>query len=275
MRRRVSPAPVPPQEPADERCDYIPVPPVGYDDEGYPVEDSVSQSQRHTEQIADWHGALRDWCRRRGLGEVFSDLTMPYRRGQRNKVVVPDLMVALRAERREERLSYKLWEQPTPEFALESLSNSTWRADVHAKRRLYQSLGVREYWLFDATGKRVAERLRGYRLRAATPGGRAMYRLVRENRWGRRPSKVLGLELCVLEGELRFHDPASGEFLRTARESHVRAREADAERRRADAEQQCAATERERANREHAARHAADMRVAALEAQLRALRQSD
>ena len=44
--RRAQPAPLPAQEPADERCDYIPVPPIGYDDEGYPVEDSVTQSQR-------------------------------------------------------------------------------------------------------------------------------------------------------------------------------------------------------------------------------------
>ena len=100
-------------------------------------------------------------------------------------------MVALRAERRDERLSYKLWEQPTPEFALESLSNSTWRADVGAKKRLYRRLGVREYWLFDAAGKRIKERLRGYRLRRGT-GSRAhlvTYRLVPENRWGRRPAK--------------------------------------------------------------------------------------
>ena len=80
VRRRAAPPAVPLQEPADERCDYIPVPPIGYDDEGYPVEDTVPQSQRHVAHIVDWHGALRDWCRRHDLGEVFSDLLMPYRR---------------------------------------------------------------------------------------------------------------------------------------------------------------------------------------------------
>ena len=160
----------------------------------------------------DWHGALGDWCRRHGLGEVFADLVMPHERDQRNKVVCPDLMVALRAERRDERLSYKLWEQPTPEFVLESLSNSTWRADVGAKKRLYRRLGVREYWLFDAAGKRIKERLRGYRLRRGTGSCAHLntYRLVPKNRWGRRESEVLRLELCVREGELRFYDSIVG-----------------------------------------------------------------
>ncbi len=224
VRRRATPAPAPAQKPADERCDYIPVPPIGYDDEGYPVEDSVGQSQRHGEQSRDWHGALADWCRHQGLGEVFADLVVPYERDQRHKVVCPDLMVALRAERRRERSSYKLWEQPTPEFALESLSNSTWRGDVGEKKRLYRRLGVREYWLFDAAGKRIKERRRGYRLRPGT-GSRAhltTYRLVPENRWGRRKSEVLRLELCVREDELRFYDPVSGEFLFTAPESAPR-----------------------------------------------------
>ena len=246
VRRRAAPASVPAQKPADERCDYIPVPPIGYDDEGYPVEDSVGQSQKHSAQTSDWQLTVRDWCRRKGLGEVFADLVMPYERGQKNKVMCPDLMVALRAERRDERLSYKLWEQPTPEFALESLSNSTWRADVGEKKRLYRRLGVYEYWLFDAAGERIKERLRGYRLRRGT-GSRAhlvTYRLVPENRWDRRESEVLRLELCVREGELRFYDPSSGEFLLTVPELH-------------------------------AARQTAENRIADLESQLRTLRQSD
>ena len=289
------------QEPADERCDYIPVPPIGYDDEGYPVEDSVTQSQRHTERIMDWHGALRDWCRRQGLGEVFSDLPLFYQRGQRNKMLSPDLMVALRAERLEERTSYKLWEQPMPKFALESLLNSTWRGDVGAKKRLYRGIGVHEYWLFAAAGKRIKERLRGYRLRqGAGSRGHGTYRLVPENRQGRRESEVLRLELCVLEGELRFYDPSSGEFLLTVCESQIAAREdrrcadeqeqranaarqradeqqqrADEQEQRANAERQRADEQQQRAAHERAARQAAERRIAALEAQLRALGQSD
>ena len=261
------PRPAPAQEPADERCDYVPVPPVGFDDEGYPVEDSVGQSDRHSKRTANWHLTLRDWCREHGLGEVFSDLIMPYRRGQRNKVVAPDLMVSSRAERRDERPSYKLWLEPTPEFVLEALSNSTWRADVGAKRRLYRGLGVREYWLFDPGGRRVRERLRGYRLRRAATktGDRLVYRMVPENSAGRRPSEVLGLELCVVGDDLRFHDPVAGEHLATRSEL---AAKANAEKARAD-------TQAERADVEKARADAAERRIAALEAQLRGPRRPD
>ena len=281
-RRRLALASLPAQEPADPRCDYIPVPPVGYDDEGYPVEDSVSQSQKHSEQTTDSFGALRAWCRSKGLGEAFSDLLMPYRRGQKSKVVCPDLMVALRAERQEERTSYKLWEHPTPDFALEALSNSTWKGDVGEKKRLYRRLGVSEYWLFDPSGKRIGEQLRGYRLRPApVSGGREVrvYALVRPNRFGRRPSGVLRLELFVRDGALRLYDPVEERLLPTWVEADAERNQAKAER---DAERERAGRERaarqaaeQRAEIERAARQAADNRVAALEAQLRALRQPD
>ena len=259
VRRR---ARVPVQEPADPRRDCIPVPPVFYDDEGYPVEDSVGQSQTHSEQTTDWHGALLAWCRRNSLGEVFSDLFMPYLQGQRNKVVCPDLMVALKAERLQERPSYKLWEHPTPDFALEALSNSTWKGDVAEKKRLYRSLGVSEYWLFDPSGKRLGEPLRGYRLRrrAVTPEGRTVhgYVRIRENRSGRRESQVLRLHLCVMDRALRFYDPLEDRLLPTVEESDTLVRAAEANARKAQAE-----------------RDAAESRIAALEAQLKALRQSD
>ena len=264
-------APVPVQEPADPRVDCIPVAPVGYDDEGYPVEDSVGQSLKHYEQTSDSFWTLRDWCRRKGLGEIFSDLFMPYLQGQRNKVVCPDLMVSLQAERRKDRPSYKLWENSTPDFVMEALSNRTWKADVGAKKRLYRRLGVSEYWLFDPAGKRLEERLRGYRMRRYTYRGRVLqlYGLVRPNRWGRWASEVLRIELCVREeGEMRLYDPAAGEFLPTVEESYARAHALNDERKRAD---------REREAREAAVaeRDAATERIAALEAELRTLRKPD
>ena len=277
---------VPAQEPADPRCDYIPVPPVGYDDEGYPVEDSVGQSLKHMERTCASYWTLRDWCRGKRLGQAFSDVFMPYRQGQKSKTLCPDLMVALRTERREEWTSYRLWEHPTPDFALEALSNSTWKGDVREKKRLYRSLGVREYWLFDPSGKRIGERLRGYRLRPATEsGGREVhvYVLVRPSRRGRRASEALGLELFVRDDELRFYDPVAKRLLPTWDETEA---ERDATRERADREQAAReAAERraetERAERQaaerraEAEREAADGRIAALEAKLRALGHPD
>ena len=67
-------------------------------------------------------------------------------------------------------------------------------------------------------------------------------------------SDVLGLDVCVEEGRLRFFDPERGEYLRSFEES-----EAELE------------AERVARRREQAAREAAEARVAELEARLRAL----
>ena len=66
---------------------------------------------------------------------------------------------------------------------------------------------------------------------------------------------MLGLDLCWLEGELRFRHPSTGEFLLTP------------------VEQQAARTDAEaQAEQERSGRLAAEARVEALEAELQRLR---
>ena len=77
---------------------YVPVPPVYRDEEGYPIEDGMSQSTNHQVQTAHWRTVLQRHCPN---ATVASDLTMPYKRGDTTKVLVPDLLVA--------RISYRLW----------------------------------------------------------------------------------------------------------------------------------------------------------------------
>ena len=192
---------------------YVPVPPVYVDADGYVVEDGMSQNDDHLDQITDWYKALKRRHPDRGM--VGSDLPMPYERGDRSKVLVPDLFVALRAERRPGASSYKLWENPVPEFVVEMLSPDTWRADVGAKRRTYQMLGVQECWLFDPSVKHLETLLIGYRLH----DGR--YRRVEADASGRFPSKALGLELHVRAGRLRFRDPETGKDLTTYAEAEA------------------------------------------------------
>ena len=110
-----------------------------------------------------------------------------------------------------------------------------------SKRFTYAHLGVREYWLFDPMGLQLSKPLVGYRLRA----GR--YQPIAADADGRLRSRVLGLDLHVRAGELRFRDPATGEDLETFDES-VRAR---------------SAAERERAAEKHRADRAEDERDAA------------
>ena len=215
---------------ADGLYRYVPVPPMGRDEDGYLVEDSMGQREDHLRQTSLWYHALR---RRLPTATVCSDLFLHYRRGDRGAKLVPGLFVALRAPPREGRLSYKLWEDPLPELVVEMLSDSTSAKDVGSKRRTYAHLGVREYWLFDPEGFEQPTPLTGHRLRA----GR--YRPIAADATGRLHSGVLGLDLHVRAGELRFRDPATGEDLRTYDEAEdgraAAERKAGAEKDRADA----------------------------------------
>ena len=231
---------------------YVPVPPVYRDEDGYPVEDGMSQAIDHQVQTAQWRAALQRHCPN---ATVASDLSMPYKRGDTTKVLVPDLLVALRAERRPDRRSYRLWENPLPDLVMEMLSESTSDADVGSKRDTYEHLGIREYWLFDPEGFELPTPLVGCRLR----DGR--YRQIGANAAGRLRSKVLGLDLHVRAGELRFRDPATGEDLRTADESEDRA---DAEAHRADAAEREREAEKDRADAEKRRADAAERELTRL-----------
>ena len=217
-------APPPLGAAAREPWDYVPMPPVVLDDDGYLIADSMSQNPRYSDRLSVCSTVLKRHFRGRGGVEV-ADTSMHYMEGERHKTVSPDLFVALRAAEDLSWNSYKLWEHPLPDFVLEDLSPSSERRDLVDKRVLYRRLGVPEYWMFDETGARLRDEtgaplggpLIGYRLRGGD------YRRVRANAAGRWPSEVLGLELCVREGLLRFFDPVAGEYLRTLDESERRA----------------------------------------------------
>ena len=134
-----------------------------------------------------------------------------------------------------------------PDLVLEVGSRSTGRNDYTDKRETYAEYGVGEYWRFDHSGGDYhdgplrADRLEDGKYQpieiAIEPDGR---------HWGY--SEVLGLEFWWDNGELRFRDPVSGEFLRTHEESED-------------------AIESERA-----ARVAAEARLAEMESEVRRMR---
>ena len=197
---------------------YVPVPPVYRDEDGYLLEDGMSQTDGHLRQTTLWYHALR---LRLPNATVCSDLPLHYQRGDTDKTLVPDLFVALRTPRRAGRRFYKLWEEPVPELVIEMLSKTTSGADVGPKRTTYEHLGVREYWLFDPQGFQLSAPLAGNRLVA----GR--YRPIAADAAGRLPSEVLGLDLHVRAGELRFRDPAIGRGLDDLRRGRTRAGEGE------------------------------------------------
>ena len=252
-----------------EPWDYVPVPPVALDDDGYLVADAMSQNDRHAGRQLVYGPAMKERYRGRG-GMVGVDLSMPYVQGSPGKVLAPDLFVAHAAEERADRDSYKLWEEPTPDFVLEDLSPGNWRRDAVDKRELYRRLGVQEYWMFDETGRRlrddsgarIGEWLVGYRLRDGE------YERLLANDAGRLPSAVLGLELCVRDKLVRFYDPETARYLPTYRESQAQTKAAEA---RAAEERAGREAAQAQAVEERAAREAAEQRAAAALARLEAL----
>ena len=184
-------------------------------------------------------GALRvRYSDRRADVYVSADLLIYYEESNPRVSVAPDVFVVFGVEDHP-RMSYKTWEEGKgPDFVLEVASPNTWEEDVREKPGIYAELGVQEYFLFDPRGEHLAPRLQGYRLVEGRyerlPAVESIDRMLTLT------SEVLGLELRAKGEEMRFHDSATGETLLSYGE-------------------------------EHAARRAAEARVAELEARMRAL----
>ena len=255
----------------------------------YPYSDGrpMAESEHHLVPMLYLLTVLRAHFRERAEVYVGGDMFVYYEEGNPAAVVAPDVFVVVGAAKRADdpRLSYKLWEEPKgPDFVLEVVSRRTWVTDRDEKPKLYASLGVEEYWLYDPTGERVASRLRGMRLvdgvyREIGPEPTVLDADRRASSLSARTlhSVVLGLDMWAdRDGAMRMRDPATGEELRTYDEEHDARLVAEAARRAAEAACKAAegraGREAEARNAEAAAREVADARVAELEALVRELR---
>jgi Uma2 family endonuclease len=199
---------------------------------------------------------------------VSGNLFIYYEEGNQEAVVAPDVFVVFGAPKHR-RSSYMLWNEPkAPDFVMEITSRRTRSQDQGPKRGTYAFLGVQEYVQYDPTSDYLRPPLRGlslagdnYELMPTTilpDGTLTLY------------SNVLGLELRLAHGVLRFVDPTSGQRLLSHREAEQARQEADRARQEAERARQEA---EEHARREAAARAEVEARLAAVEAQLRALRE--
>ena len=156
------------------------------------VEGKVPATQAHLRALTYNFDGLGTHFEGRPV-QVSADLPLWYvrfgrDRRPRRRHVSPDVLVALDVEPRDLD-KFVVWEVgKAPDFVLEVLSPSTWRRDLTAKKRIYELIGVREYFVFDATGGRPPP-LRGF----ALSGG--AYRPIREERL---PNGATGLVSRVL-----------------------------------------------------------------------------
>jgi Uma2 family endonuclease len=212
------------------------------DSDGLPMAESDFQREYLIYAVE----ALRVHFRERDDVYVSGNLFIYYEQGNPKAVVAPDVFVVIGVPHHD-RPSYKLWnERKGPDFVLEITSKSIRGEDQGAKRGIYAYLGVREYWQYDPTGDYLDPPLQALQLiernywPLRTPGGSGLH------------SDVLGLDLRLEEGVLRFYNPRTGDKLRSHQEAEEARLEAEAN-----------------VMRETVLRQAAEARLAELEARLR------
>jgi Uma2 family endonuclease len=229
----------------------------------YPESDGqpLGETDLHRRLLNALVFALSQWFAARDDVYVSGNIFVYYARGDRNKVVCPDVFVALGSAPRL-RNTYRIWRDgPFPQVVIELASASTRAQDFGPKRDLYERLGVLDYFVFDPHFDGEADSANGseaptgeltcfQRATSGVPFGTP--RLVPPDAVGH--SDQLGLGLIVRGQLLRLVDEATGALLPTPEE--------EAEGRRAES----AARRREAAarRREAAARRAAEERAQAL-----------
>ena len=232
------------------------------DDIHYPDSDDepIPDGRYQVPYFIEIVSTVRQHFRDRPDVEVSGNTFIYYEEGNPRRFISPDLHVTLGVTAEgfasmDYRNTYLVWEIGKPaDFVLEIASESTARRDVTEKRVLYAQIGFGEYWRFDGSGGDFyGEPLVGEYLEAGE------YRRFEVDRDAEgRPhgySPALALWLYWDDGQLRFYDPATGEWLRTRTEE------------RAAADQARAAADQERA-----ARQLAEAQVAELQAELSRLR---
>ena len=144
---------------------------------------------------------------------VSGDIMMYYVQGNPQKSVSPDVLVAFGLGKKLRR-TYLVWnEGKVPDFAMEFSSESTYRNDLGHKMQLYASLGIQDYFLYDAEDLYLPSPLMGFTLvdGAYTP--------ISEDSDGGLHSGALGLDFHVSAAGLGIYDPVADKWLQTPAES--------------------------------------------------------
>jgi Uma2 family endonuclease len=166
----------------------------------------MAETDVHRQLLSDLVFTLDNFFHAQPDVYVSGNLLIYYVEGDPKKRVAPDVFVTRGVGKRQRRIC-KLWEESvTPQVVIELTSRQTWREDLQEKWRLYEQLGVEEYFIFDPEYDYLDDPLVGYRLKDGK------YKAMNTHD-GRLRSKVLGLDLVDTGETLRLFDPKSGQFL--------------------------------------------------------------
>ena len=186
--------------------------------DGKPLPDGEYQAPIYREAV----DALQTHFSNRSDVHVNGNTMFYYEEGNPRRVISPDCYVAFGVdiERIFRNNTYLLWEMgKPPDFVLEIGSPSTARNDLGGKRDMYARLGVPEYWRFDGTGGDFyREPLAGEYLQDGEYRRFDLHHEPDGMVWGHSP--ILNLDLCWVDGRLRYHDPVAEAWLLTRQEEH-------------------------------------------------------
>lgn len=191
----------------------------------YPARDGkpMAETDVHIQLMSDLRFTLQDFFRNHPDVCVGTNLLLHYVEGDPRKRVAPDVFV-VRGVGNHQRRIYKLWEEGRPPAAVIELSSrQTWRDDLQVKWRLYEQLGIREYFIFDPEYDYLDTPLVGYRLDV---DGRYAALEVENNRVH---SEALDLDLLDTGEALRLYDPRADQFLPIPTEEVDARRQAETE----------------------------------------------
>ena len=181
--------------------------------DGLPMAESDFQRQYLSYAVE----VLRIYFQNHSNVYVSGNLFIYYEQGNPKAVVAPDVFVVFGVDK-SDRFCYKVWENndKAPDFVLEITSKATVSEDQGSKRGIYAFLGIREYFQYDPTGDYLDPQLKGLRLVDGNYLPLPATVLPDDSR--SLTSEVLGLELRLQGGELRFYNPVTREVLLTHQE---------------------------------------------------------
>ena len=188
---------------------------------------------RIIELLSRWFGELER------KATVFGDV-MVYYRDEHGEVasLAPDICVVFDVdpERVNEERSYFIERVgKVPALVMEIASDKTARRDMYQKPAIYAHIGIPEYWMVDPTGgDHYGSPLKALRLVDSAYEEIELTTLADGS--VRAFSDVLDLELRWENADLRFFNPASGQYLRTPKEIQADERAAQARARDLEAE---------------------------------------
>ncbi len=186
----------------------------------YPESDGkpMAETDTHRDLITDCIQTLEWHYREEPDVYVSGNLLVYYEPYPNPRAVAPDVFVVHGVSKKQRRIFVTSEENKAPDFVLEVGSRGTYRQDLERKKNIYAArLGVKEYYIYIPYGV-VEEAFMGFRL---VEGAYERIEFVDD----RLSSAVLGLELGMHEGALRFYHPQTQQWLRPPKERVERAEE--------------------------------------------------